>query len=109
MLNFLREHLILKVAKIIQDYSLVQNYPNPFNSSTSIHYSCQQPTQVDINIYNECGQKIRSLVSQHVQSGQYSVQWDGQNDAGGLVPSGLYLCRMIAGEYAKVIKMVMLQ
>lgn len=72
-------------------YALDQNYPNPFNPSTSISYTLRDNGMVRLTIYNIRGQQVRNLVQQNQMAGQYSIEWDGRDDIGLIVPSGTYL------------------
>ena len=90
---------------------LMGNYPNPFNPVTSIKYQVSgigyQLVQIDI--YNLRGQKVRSLVNDYHENGEYSVVWDGTDDNGMRVGSGVYFYNMRAGEYQSVRRMVLLK
>ena len=88
-------------------YALSQNYPNPFKTKTGIHYQLPQPNVVTIVIYNVSGQRIRTLVNEHKGAGFYTVHWNGQSQNGQKVSSGVYFCRMIAGEYTSVKKILL--
>ncbi|MBN1560822.1 CotH kinase family protein [candidate division KSB1 bacterium] len=70
------------------------NYPNPFNSSTEIHYSIDRPGVGQIDIYSILGSKVRTLVDQHLQAGDHRTSWDGTNERGEVVASGLYVVRL---------------
>jgi len=91
--------------------SLLGNYPNPFNPSTSIRYqvSSIRYQMVQISIYNIKGQLVRTLVKGYHQQGEYSVVWDGTDDEGNIVSSGIYFYRMVAGEYRDVRRMVLVK
>ena len=70
---------------------LAQNYPNPFNPITRIEYSLAKPSKIQIIIFNQLGQTVRTLVDRNfVQAGTYSVIWDGKNEASTMLPSGIY-------------------
>jgi len=71
-------------------FELTQNYPNPFNSSTMISYQVPAISFVELGIYNELGQKVRTLVEEKKPCGNYSVLWDGKNDFNNPVASGIY-------------------
>ena len=91
------------------DYILFQNYPNPFNPATTVRFQVPQTSNVTVKIYNMLGQEIRTLFAGQVQRGNYSVQWDGMNDAGVKMSSGTYIYRMNAGEFVQSKKMVLLK
>jgi uncharacterized protein (TIGR02145 family) len=72
-------------------FQLFQNYPNPFNPSTVITYSLPHSAHINLTIYNTLGQKIRTLFKGLKSSGMGQVTWDGNNDARGGVPAGVYI------------------
>jgi hypothetical protein len=88
---------------------LSQNYPNPFNPETMIKYQIPQPVHVTVNICNLIGQHVRTLVDRVQEAGTYEIEWDGKDGRGRAVPSGVYLCRIQAGEYSQVRKMALLR
>jgi hypothetical protein len=77
-------------------YELNQNYPNPFNPSTTISYGIPFVSDVSIEIFNVLGQRVRVLVSEKQPAAFYDIVWDGRNDLGAAVASGVYVCRMAA-------------
>jgi flagellar hook assembly protein FlgD len=88
---------------------LGQNYPNPFNPSTTIEYGLKSRSEVSIGIYNVNGQLIRVLVSESKPAGIYSIEWDGRDQRGTPVASGVYLSRMRAGAYLETKKLLLLK
>ena len=94
---------------LVKEYSLEQNYPNPFNPSTVITYQLPVDSRVDLVIYNALGQKVRTLLSGQQRVGQHELTWDGRNDEGQLVSSGVYFYQLKAGEYQQVKKMMLLK
>ncbi len=91
-------------------YALDQNYPNPFNPTTSIHYQLPKTSAVSLVIYNMLGQPIRTLISgQQQEANYYSVTWDGTNDLGQAVSSGMYIYRLQAGDFVATKKMMFLK
>jgi len=86
-------------------FALAQNYPNPFNPSTTIEYSLPTRSKVNISIYNLLGIRIRTLVDLHQQAGSYSAQWDGLDERGMAVPSGVYFYRLTSGQNVQQRKM----
>ncbi len=90
-------------------YSLSQNYPNPFNAVTKIHYSTAMEGKVSIKIFNIMGQQVRTLVNQIKPYGQHVAVWDGKNDQGQMVSSGVYLIQMTAGKYHTIKKSVLMK
>jgi hypothetical protein len=93
---------------------LTQNYPNPFNPTTTIDYDIGfldgLYQDVEFNIYNIRGQIVKTLVDQQVQPGQYSVVWNGLDEMGKQVSSGIYFARLMTGKgYANTVKMLVLR
>jgi len=76
------------------EFSLRQNYPNPFNQSTMIGFTLAKSGFVSLNIYDILGRKVKALVSEDLSSGNNSVLWDGKNDSGNDVASGVYFYRI---------------
>jgi len=95
-----------------RSFSLCQNFPNPFNPSTSISFDIPEnrAPSVSLKVFNVRGQLVKQLVNSSVrQSGRYTVFWDGNDQNGMSVPSGVYFYRLTAGEYNAVRKMVLLK
>jgi hypothetical protein len=90
-------------------YHLLQNYPNPFNPTTTIEYQITQPSGVSLVIFNLLGQKIRTLVEKHQASGAYRVHWDGKDEGGNAIGSGVYLYQLKIGKETLTRKMVMVK
>jgi len=92
-----------------EDFALNQNYPNPFNPITSIAFEMPGAQNVRLTVYNMLGQKVRTLVDGHRPAGYYSVQWDGRDDFGKALSSGIYFYRIEAGAFRKTNKMILLK
>jgi hypothetical protein len=90
-------------------FNLSQNYPNPFNPETRIEFSLPHTGQVTIEIYNILGQKVKTLVNERLSAGKKTVTWDGTDDSGALVSSGVYLYRIKPGDFVEAKKMVLLR
>jgi len=91
-------------------FDLHQNYPNPFNPTTTITYDLPTYADVTLVVYNELGQKVRTLVDGVRQSpGTYAVTWDGRNDNGQSVVSGVYLYKLQASHYTATKKMLLVK
>jgi len=90
-------------------YALSQNYPNPFNPETTIRYDLPNAGTVRLSLYNLTGQLVRTLVDREHPAGNYSVLWDGTDNIGRDVASGVYLCRMETEEYHAVRKLVLVR
>jgi len=94
-------------AGVPNRFALSQNHPNPFNTKTTIRYDVAKAGVVHLSIYAMTGHRVRTLEDGERPAGSYSVMWDGTDDAVGDVASGVYLCRMEAGEYSAVRKLVL--
>jgi len=97
------EELSMKALPTV--YSLSNNYPNPFNPTTTIDYSIPKSGNVEIAVFNATGQKVRTLVNERQDAAFYKVVWDGKNDTGESVASGLYIYRLVSGNFHKMEKM----
>ena len=94
---------------IPDEYGLNQNYPNPFNMETEIIYQIPEAVFVELEIYNSMGQKIRSLVSENQSAGRYAARWDGRDEAGNFVSSGIYLYRLKAADFLSIKKLTLVK
>ncbi|MFC1725576.1 S8 family serine peptidase [candidate division KSB1 bacterium] len=94
---------------IPKSLELKQNYPNPFNMSTKIRYNLPSREHVKIEIYNLLGQKVRTLLNNVVLAGTHAANWDGRNETGSRVSSGIYIYRLSAGSFSHSKKMVLLK
>ena len=90
-------------------FKLLQNYPNPFNPATTIRYDLTGQAQVKLVIYAVTGREIRVLDQGQYAAGNYQVVWDGLNDAGVSVSTGVYFARLAANGYTRVIKMALIK
>jgi subtilisin family serine protease len=84
-------------------------FPNPFNPSTTLSFSIKEAGDVALDIYNQKGQKVRSLVNGMMNSGEHQIVWNGTDDSGRQVASGLYFFRMKSGTYSSTRKMIMMK
>ncbi|MBU2625266.1 MAG: T9SS type A sorting domain-containing protein, partial [candidate division Zixibacteria bacterium] len=91
------------------EFSLSNSYPNPFNPSCRIDYSLARSCGVEIVVYNILGQRVRTLVNDERPAGPNTVIWDGKNEQGGDVASGLYFYKMRAADFTKIQKMMLLK
>jgi flagellar hook assembly protein FlgD len=91
----------------LQNNVSVTNYPNPFNSETTISYSIPLNDIVSIEIYNNQGKKIKTLVNEYQASGNHSVVWNGKDDKGKAVSNGIYYYNIKAGKFFSSKKMVL--
>ena len=99
-----------------KDFNLGQNYPNPFNPTTTIpfrvsssQFMVHSPVRTTLIIYNLLGQKVNALVNESLKPGTYQATWDGNNDAGEKVPSGVYFYRLTSGGLSETRKMVLMR
>ncbi|MCB1047360.1 MAG: T9SS type A sorting domain-containing protein [Calditrichaeota bacterium] len=90
-------------------FTLRPNYPNPFNPSTTLEYQLVRPGQVRMDVFNLAGQRVRSLVNEEQASGSYRIHFDGRNDAGLGLASGIYFARLQAHGQQREQKMVLLK
>jgi hypothetical protein len=90
-------------------FRLVQNVPNPFNPATQIAYHVPQESGVSIRIYDVSGRLVRTLVDSVTEAGRHVAVWDGRNDSGGSVGSGVYFCTMEAPDFQESRKMMLLK
>lgn len=92
-----------------QQFRLHQNYPNPFASTTTIRYDLHTPASVTLIIYNVQGQQVRKLVDEFLPPFYYQKEWDGRDDQGRLVSSGIYFFRLQAGGFSATKRMILLR
>jgi len=97
------------LAALPQVYELQQNYPNPFNPSTVIYYTLPTATDVNLVVYNTLGQKVKTLVSTAQTAGEHSVEWDGTDDNGNAVSSGVYFYKLTSPDYSATRKMMLIK
>ncbi len=93
----------------ITKYELAQNYPNPFNPVTTIRFSLPESAGVTLKIYNTLGQEIKTLVNSDMSAGTYNLKWDGTDNSGSKVSTGVYIYKIAAGEFNETRKMVLLK
>jgi hypothetical protein len=91
------------------DWSLSQNYPNPFNPSTTIRFSLPSSGYVTLDVYNILGQKVRTLVDENLTAGYKQIFWDGTNQQGQPVSSGIYFYRLKTDSFSETKKMVLMK
>ena len=85
------------------------NFPNPFNPETTLRYALPQSGSVKLTIYDMLGQEIRALVNEVQAPGMYTVLWNGRNDHGFAVASGLYFYRIEVGNFIQTRKMTLVR
>jgi len=96
-------------TEILPGNFYLSNYPNPFNAQTVVTYAIPQSDRVSLTIHNILGQKVRTLVEEPKHAGYYTAIWDGRNDSGELVSSGIYLYRLKAGNQETIKRMSLLR
>jgi len=90
-------------------FKIFANYPNPFNPVTTIQYDLPKSVKINVSIYNFLGKSVKVLKNGYQQAGSYKVQWDGRDDHGLLLSSGIYICQIHAGNLHKSIKLMLLK
>lgn len=91
------------------NFALGSNYPNPFNPSTTIEYDLAENSNVELMVYNMLGQVVRTLIHEDRPAGRHKILWNGLDDRGQRVGSGVYVYRLRAGSYTQSRKMVMIK
>ncbi len=90
-------------------FFLSQNYPNPFNPTTSISFGLPTASEVRLEVFNLLGQRVRTLVNGDMEAGYKTVVWDGKDESGKAVSSGIYLYKLSATGFEKSQKMLLLK
>jgi hypothetical protein len=93
----------------VKGFKLSQNYPNPFNPQTEIDCTLPFDCHVTVSVFNILGQKVAVLVDQFQKSGKKTLHWNGRNDNGEELASGIYFCRMQAGDFSETKKMLVIR
>ncbi len=99
-------------AQNIQEFALHTNFPNPFNGSTVIAFQIpanDPSTHITLEIFNLLGRRVRTLINKNYERGEYTVSWDGRNDSGVELASGVYLYRLKANNFQRVRKLLMIK
>jgi len=91
------------------EFALHNNYPNPFNPVTNILYDIPEVSEVNLEIYNVMGQRVRTLVQGTQEPGRYQIVWNATNDFGQALSSGMYIYRIQAGDFVSVKKLVLMK
>ncbi|HEY4611582.1 MAG TPA: FlgD immunoglobulin-like domain containing protein, partial [Bacteroidota bacterium] len=90
-------------------FSLSQNYPNPFNPSTTVTYQLASEGEVSLKVFNMLGEEVATLVGGYQKPGTYEVQWNGKNNDGAVVPSGIYFYSLRSGAFIDSKRMLLLK
>ena len=99
----------LKETAIPNRFELYQNHPNPFNPETTIQFQLPKSGQVKIDIFNQLGQKVKTLLNEQKPAGTFEVRWNGVDDKGQPVVSGVYFYKMTAGKFTAIKKMALIR
>ena len=90
-------------------FSLSQNYPNPFNPTTNFRFTLPKSSHVKIEIFNIVGQRVATVVDGDMKAGLYTADWNGRDESGKTVSSGIYFYRMRADDFSDMKKMVLVK
>jgi hypothetical protein len=90
-------------------FELTNNYPNPFNPSTNLQFAVPKQGNITLAVYNVLGQRVRTLADGVYAPGQYTITWDGKDESGRTLASGIYFARLETGSIALVKKMLMMK
>ncbi len=96
-------------SNLPRSFTLFQNYPNPFNGSTIISYTLLRKSNVQLEVFNLLGEKVRRLIEKEQPAGAHRITWDGMDSMGNSLPSGVYLYRLKIGNESLVKKMVLIK
>ncbi len=96
-------------AALPKEFALGQNYPNPFNPETEIRYELPRQSQVVLVVFNLVGQKVKTLVNGKIAAGRYTAQWNGRDEAGKSLASGVYIYRLEAGDFVQARRMLLVK
>lgn len=101
---------VAEEEELPREFALSQNYPNPFNPVTNINFSLPEAVTVELKVYDLLGREVRTLINgESLNPGYHTIRWDGRNDYGTSVSSGVYFYRIVAGGFVKAKKMMMLK
>ena len=96
-------------SSILDSYRLEANYPNPFNPSTTIRYTLGKTGETTLKVYNLRGEAIRVLADDNQAAGEHAIVWDGKDDSGRLVSSGVYILTIKSGEFRQSHRMTLVK
>lgn len=98
-----------EISALPNKFALHQNYPNPFNPTTTIRYALPADARIVLTVYNAAGQQVKTLVNALQSAGEKTIQWDGIDDRGEKVSSGIYLYKLKAGNFIQTRKMILMK
>jgi hypothetical protein len=90
-------------------YELAQNFPNPFNPSTMISVTLPRSGEMELVVFNSTGQQVKTLLAGVLAAGEHSVEWNGTDDTGRPVATGVYYYRLAANDFVQTKKMMLLK
>ena len=99
----------LPSGQLPERFSLSQNYPNPFNPTTSFEFNLPAKSEVKIEVFNIIGQNVATLLDKEMAAGSYKVEWDGKDNNGTDVSTGIYLYRLSTNHYVSTKKMMLIK
>ena len=91
------------------EFELEGNYPNPFNPTTTIRFALPEEANVTLEVYDATGRRVSTLISNQLSAGRYEAIWNGRNDSGSTVASGMYLYRLTAGNFVESKTMILMK
>ncbi len=97
------------IGIIPEVFKLHQNYPNPFNAQTVIEFDVIETSFVRIQVFDILGREVRTFIQGELPHGEYTFRWDGSDESGSRLPSGIYFCNVTAPGYKKTIKMLLIK
>ena len=97
------------INSIAEGFELYDNFPNPFNPETKISFSVREPRRVTLQIYSALGKKVLTVVDRYLVPGKYEYSWDGSGQNGQILSSGMYYYRIVAGDFIKTKKMLLIK
>ena len=107
--------VIPRVTAVLDDsvlpaaFSLSPNYPNPFNAGTAIRFGLPRPADIDLSVFNLAGQRVSTLAQGHRDAGTYELRWDGRDDDGHELASGVYFYRLVASDWREQKKLLLVR
>lgn len=96
-------------AELPETFLLFQNYPNPFNPTTTIRFGLPEAAEVELAVFSLNGQKVAAPVQAFMEAGHHQIQWDGRDETGNAVASGIYIYQLKAGKQRLVKKMLLIK
>ena len=93
----------------IKRFALANNYPNPFNPETTIEFSLDKANDVTLNVYSITGQLVRTLINHSMAAGDHTVNFNGRDDLGQALSSGVYFYQLQSGEQVATNKMILMK